>query len=288
MPISLAVAALFLSHGGPAPSAFATEASPASFTTLEHELGGHVGAAIAPLAGGPTTTLGDTQTAVAWSTSKVPVLIARLRYLVARHETLSAQDRSWAQQAIEISSNAAIEAIFTELEHAYGGLVPASLAVQHVLRLGGDAHTVINTAPNADGYTTYGQTPWSNANEVTVYRALANGQLLRPAGTAFVLGLMEHVVSDERFGVGSAGYPSGTRLAFKGGWGPDPQGDYTVRQTAIVGSGAGGYVVSMIAIPTSGTFADGEDDLTRLASWIRRHVKVAPGLGGAGDQLQIR
>lgn len=245
-----------------------------SFAALEHRLGGRVGVAVAPLAGGATLSFGDVQVAPAWSTSKVPVLVARLHDLEAAGRPLSAQDREWATKAIEQSDNASIEAIFAELEHSHGGLVGGSLAVQRTLRAAGDERTVINTRPNDEGFTTYGQTRWSNQAEIVFYRALAQGRLLKPGGTAFVLGLMQRIVPSERFGVGSAGYPRGTPLAFKGGWGPDPRGAYTVRQTAIVGKGASGYVVSLLALPASGEFTDGTAMLTRLASWVRSAVTV--------------
>jgi hypothetical protein len=246
-----------------------------SFAALAHQLGGHVGLAIAPLLGGATIALGNAQVAPAWSTSKVPVLVARLHDLEAAGKPLSAQDRAWATAAIEQSDNASIESIFTELERSHGGLAGASLAVQRTLREAGDEHTVINTAPNDEGYTTYGQTRWSNSAEIVFYRALAEGRLLRPGGTNFVLDLMERVIPAQRFGAGAAGYPAATRLAFKGGWGPNPQGAYTVRQTAIVGTGSRGYVVSLLALPASGSFEDGTEMLNRLATWVREHASVS-------------
>ena len=63
-------------------------------------------------------------------------------------------------------------------------------------------------------------------------------------------------------------------MAFKGGWGPESSGDYQVRQTAIIGSGNRGYVVSMLALPSSGTFADGTSMITALATWARQHFNI--------------
>jgi hypothetical protein len=63
-------------------------------------------------------------------------------------------------------------------------------------------------------------------------------------------------------------------VAFKGGWGPDPGGRYQVRQSAIIGSGEHGYVVSMIALPASGAFSDGTAMISRLAAWARGELDL--------------
>ncbi len=81
---------------------------------------------------------------------------------------------------------------------------------------------------------------------------------------------MRSVISSQRWGAGEAGYPAALPLAFKAGWGPEPSGGYLVRQTAIVGSGRDGYVLSMIALPAGGAFAEGVSMVTALARWARR------------------
>jgi hypothetical protein len=242
-----------------------------SFAALQSTLLGSVGLAVAPLGSGSIKTFGQVQVARAWSTSKVPVIVTLLYTNETSRRTLSPSGRSYVTLALEQSDNAAIEALFSELEQLKGGLVPASAAVQQMLRNAGDETTTINTAPNNDGFTTYGQSDWSLTGEVTFYRALARGCLLDPSDTSYVLGLMHDVISSQRWGAGSAGYPSGVSLAFKGGWGPQ-NGDYQVRQTAIVGSGNHGYVFSMLALPSSGSFADGTSMITALATWARQHL----------------
>ena len=98
---------------------------------------------------------------------------------------------------------------------------------------------------------------------------------------------MSNVIPSQRWGAGSAGYPSAVPLAFKGGWGPESGGAYQVRQTAIVGSGDHGYVVSMLALPASGSFSDGTNMLTALATWARQHLDLnatRPPAGCSGSQ----
>ena len=63
-------------------------------------------------------------------------------------------------------------------------------------------------------------------------------------------------------------------MAFKGGWGPEDGGGYLVRQSAIVGSGNGGYVFSMLALPRDGSFATGTRMLDPDSRVGRTHVHV--------------
>lgn len=238
-----------------------------SFATFAAGQPGDVGLAIGPLGAGPIVTYGAAQTGHAWSTMKVPVLTTLLRQLEHGGGQLSASENTDATLALTESDNAAAEALFSVLEASDGGVDGASAAVQSTLRAAGDESTLINTAPNDQGFTTWGQSDWPATGEVDFYRALARGCLLAGADTRYVLGLMGQVESDQRWGGGSAGFPA--PLAFKGGWGPDlVTGRYLVRQTVIVGSGDRGYVFDMVALPSNGEFATGTEMLTATASWV--------------------
>ena len=231
------------------------------------------GFAVAALGDGPVRAFGDLRAGHAWSTMKVPVLVTLLGDYEHSNMVLGAEARVAATRAIEQSDNAAADALFGQLEGIHGGLVAASAAVQQTLRDAGDATTDINTAPNSQGFTTWGQSIWSTSAEVLFYRALAQGCLLAPNDTAYVLRLMRNVIGSQRWGAGAAGYPSTVPVAFKGGWGPE-SGGYLVRQTAIVGSENHGYVVSMIAKPAGGTFSQGVGMITSIATWARQHLTV--------------
>ena len=231
------------------------------------------GIAVAPLGSGAIENYGALREGHAWSTMKVPVLVTLLADYRRVGETLTAQERAEAVRAIEQSDNAAAEALFARLEQLRGGFVAASEAVQRTLRRAGDMRTVINTKPKSQGFTTWGQSIWSTSAEVMLYRALARGCLLSPDDTAYVIGLMRDVTHSQRWGVGAAGYPTSTPVAFKAGWGPERAG-YLVRQTAIIGSGMHGYVLSIIASPAAGTFSRGIEMVTSLAGWARRHIAL--------------
>lgn len=246
----------------------------ASFSALQTKLPGATGLAVAPLGNGPLYIFGRARVARAWSTSKVPVVVTLLRDYQRDAGSLDSHERLDATLALEKSDNAAIDALFARLERIHGGLVAASLAMQQVLRKAGDRKTVVNTAPNNRGFTTEGQTQWSTRGEVLFYRALASGCLLNARNTAYVLGLMRRVVPWERWGVGSVGYPRAVQVAFKGGWGPDASGRYQVRQTGIVSSRGGGYVVSILALPANGSFSEGTTMVTAIAQWVRQHLDL--------------
>lgn len=250
----------------------------ASFDRLAAGLAGSAGVAIAPLGDGPTLTFGSLQVGHAWSTMKVPVLATLLAELERTGRALDSAQRADATAALEASNNSAAEALFVALEQSDGGLIGASQAVQGTLRRAGDQSTVINTAPNSGGFTTWGQSAWSASGEVAFYRSLARGCLLSGSDTSYVLSLMGQVESGQRWGAGSAGY---TQVAFKGGWGPENGAGYLVRQTAIAGSGGRGYVLSMLARPADGSFASGTGMLTALAAWAARTFPPASAAGSS-------
>ena len=254
----------------------------ASFQQFAPSQPGAVGVALAPLGGGPVVTFGSLQVGHAWSTMKVPVLTTVLAELEQRNGSLGAQGRDLATRALEASDNSAAEGLFSGLEQSDGGLVAASSAVQGTLRRAGDGDTVINTAPNSSGFTTWGQSEWSATGEVMFYRALANGCLLSAQDTGYVLDLMRNVESDQRWGAGSAGIASSVPVAFKGGWGPEDGAGYLVRQSAIVGSGDQGFVLHVMAKPSDGAFSTGAAMTSQTAAWVAHNVPAGLSTGHAG------
>jgi len=238
-------------------------------------LPGEVGLAVAPLGDGPISRFGHFQINHAWSTSKLIVITTLLAQLEHGHQTLDATGREDTTRAITLSDNDAADALFERLEATDGGLTGASLALQRTLRVAGDEHTVINTAPNDQGLTTWGQTEWPATGEVVFYRSLANNCLLSPPDTRYVLGLMTQVIPSQRWGAGSAGFPASDSLMFKGGWGPEPGSGYYARQSVIVTDGVRGLVFNMLAHPSDGEFSTATEMLTDIATWVRHAIPLA-------------
>jgi hypothetical protein len=246
----------------------------ASFAGLRARLQSEAQIAIAiqPLGAGGMQVLGGNPAMQAMSTSKILILSALLRDK-GGVQNFTAEQMSLARTAITQSDNDSILALFSDLEADQGGLLGASQYAASLLRIAGDDQTEVTTAPPPPGYaTTFGQTPWTPSAEVTFFRALALGCVLPRPDTQYELGLMQNIEPSESFGLGSAGLG---HVAFKGGWGPEPNDQYGVRQTGIIGSGNSGVVVSLIADPVS-TFAVGQSVLDQVAQWLRGEVQLTP------------
>jgi beta-lactamase class A len=244
-----------------------------SWESLAQSTPARLGLALAPLGGGGMHRFGSLQTGHAWSTIKVPILVTLMRQHGERD--LSAEEEDWAHEALTASDNEAAAALFGRLEDSQGGLQGASSAVDRTLRRAGDASTVVATAPPPPGaVSTFGQTEWSLASSAVFLRALARGRLLDQADTARVLGLMEEVIPEQRWGLGEAGFPATWNVAMKGGWGPEgsASGPYLVRQSGVVRHGGTGVAVAMIALADSGSFEAGVEALGQEAVWLREHL----------------
>lgn len=258
--------------GGDAERTFLPPGTERSFARLEASTDGEIGLAVAPVGEGRVHALGELRSGVAWSTMKVPLVLAAMRDRDG-YEGMSRAERDLVGSALTRSDNAAAERLFSDLEERHGGVDGASDAIERVLRDAGDTATAVNTKPDPRGFSTFGQTEWSAAADATFFRALARRCLNRETGGGeqAILDLMERVIPDQRWGLGQARF--GTRVAFKGGWGPDGSGVYLVRQSGIVGEGASRYVVTILARGTARgapSFEEGQALVSRTADWVAR------------------
>jgi hypothetical protein len=200
---------------------------------------------------------------------KVPLVVTLLR-----GPGLSGQDRAEAEAALERSDNQAAASLFDQLKEANGGLERATKAIQDTLRSAGDDRTKVSTVAPAGAPSTFGQTEWSARAATLFYRALGRNCLLNGRDTDYVLDLMGKVEQDQRWGLGSAGYEQDIPLAFKGGWGPEPQDGYLVRQSGVV-EGHEPYAVSIVSRVPKGeadAFEAGKRAVTRAAEWVRHQA----------------
>jgi hypothetical protein len=242
----------------------------ASFTELRDRIGdsAHIAVAVQPLGDGRMQVFGGNPEMLAMSTSKIFVL-ASLLADKGGVQNFSSEQRSLAQTAVTESDNDSILALFSDLEADQGGLDGASGYATDLLHKAGDDTVTVSTGPIPAGYaTTFGQTPWTPAQEVTFFRSLANGCLIPSADVDYVLGLMGQIIPSERWGLGSAGFDE---VAFKGGWGPLPDG-YGVRQTGIIGEGEQAVVVSIAADPAT-DFGTGQQVLDQISGWLKSELR---------------
>jgi hypothetical protein len=215
-----------------------------SFHELSSHLSAEVGIAIAS-AGSSPVSLGTWSSGVAWSTSKVPLVIAALRAGVGTGELVSL--------TITQSDNAAAEELWSRL----GDPVSAARQVSAVIREAGDAATVVESRRLREGYTAFGQTRWSLADQARFAAGLAQVPEASP-----VVDLMGSLGSEHRWGLAAKGF------AAKGGWGPSLADDYLVRQFGIVPTASGTVGVAIAAEVHDGEYEAGVDVVNRLAEWV--------------------
>jgi hypothetical protein len=215
-----------------------------------------LGIVVATLGGGaPPLILGQWTHGPAWSTIKVPLVIA------AQRDNGSSKITDAMTAAITHSDNAAAE----ELWQSLGDSITAASKVQSVLAGAGDP-TAVQWQKIRPGFSAFGQTDWSLIDQAQFAAAAACD-----TRDAAVFELMGDIASDQRWGLGAI-----PESRFKGGWGPDPGGNYLVRQFGIITTPAGFAAVAIAAHATLGSFADGTATLTALASWLVNNAESLP------------
>jgi hypothetical protein len=228
----------------------------ASFAAFEQSVAADIGLAVAPV--GPTggvLTFGEWTSGPAWSTSKIPLVLAALREQPT--PTISAA----MDAAITRSDNDAAEQVWEGL----GDPVTAAGKVQAVLRETGDP-TIVESKRIRPQFTAFGQTIWSLSDQVHFLSRAA----CDPRNTA-LLELMNRIQDDQQWGIGAIPH-----ARFKGGWGPSTTGKYLVRQTGLIPTPNGTLTVALAAEPASGSFDDGIHTLDKLAQWISSHIEQMP------------
>lgn len=226
------------------------------FTKLEHTLNATMGIVISAVGTNPTQLVfGDWTTGPAWSTSKVPLMIAAL----GQQNPPTVTDSMTS--AITKSDNAAAESVWEQL----GDPVTAEHKVEAVLRKYGDP-TTVEWQKKRPEFTAFGQTIWSLSDQAR----FTAGALCDKANTP-IFTLMGQVEGDQSWGLGTI-----PDTQFKGGWGPSTTGSYLVRQLGVLKSPAGLTAVAVAAQPASGGFSDGTHELTEVAKWLTSHQAELP------------
>jgi len=235
----------------PAPNDLGTE-----FAQLANNLHAKMGVAVSAVGDGQTPMRwGDWDEGPAWSTIKVPLVIAAYR------QQKPPQVTNLMKAAVTESDNASAESVWESL----GDPVSAAQKVQQVLRETGDPTTVESRKVRPE-FTAFGQTIWSLVNQVRFTASAFCNSENNP-----IFSLMTQVEPDQKWGIGNI-----ADTPFKGGWGPSPTGKYLVRQFGVLSGPAGKVAVAIAAEPASGSFEDGINDLGQVAKWLTDHVGALP------------
>jgi hypothetical protein len=123
-----------------------------------------------------------------------------------------------------------------------------------------------DTVPGTDGH--WGGTTTTGADQVSLLRQLVgSSRLLDRSARSYELGLMEHVESDQAWGV-SAGVPAGVTVAIKNGWLPlEADGDWQVNSVGWVDGDGRDYVIAVLT-KNNGTEADGISTIEGLSGLV--------------------
>ncbi len=228
----------------------------AGFQELQLSVRGKLGMAIMAVGGEKMVTFGDWTSGPAWSTMKVPLVIASQR----KSSTSSSYA---ATAAITQSDNTAADTLWQSL----GTGQEAAKAVEAVLREGSDTKTTVPATKTRSDVSAFGQADWALTEQVRFASRLP----CLPQSSD-VIDLMEQITSSQRWGLGEL-----KGAEFKGGWGPDTSGAYLVRQFGLIEGPAGQVAVAIATQPDSGTLADGISILDRLATVISQHLDELSG-----------
>ncbi|AXE37838.1 hypothetical protein [Acidipropionibacterium virtanenii] len=239
----------------------APAAATSAVASAERSSGARLGLSMSPVGASSSTsqpwTAGIMTGGPAWSTIKIPIVLANLRA-----GTATGTD-STVRAALTRSDNEAAE----NLTRRLGADAQAARAVGAELARHHDTRTRPATTTDRPDFSVLGQTMWSLPDQTAFMASMACTADAAPVRT-----LMGQVASDQRWGLGTL---AGSR--FKGGWGPGIDGRYLVRQTGIITVGKNQYAVSMEAVASDGSFAGGTAALDRLSA---RLPGVAKGMAG--------
>jgi hypothetical protein len=241
------------------------EADRTAFDDLVSRLGGEAAVAVSAVGSPIAVEIGSLSSTTAWSTIKLAIA-ARVVQDAGGPGALPTATDELVRRAMTASDNEAAAMLFGQLEAEHGGARAAADATGQVLRDARDVDTVISTR-GRDGFSSYGQTSWALADQNRFTALLAaRSCILDPATSDYLLRWMGKVVPDQSWGLGAVGVPA----RFKGGWGPEPDGGYLVRQTGVIEprGATDPLVVSLAAKPADGQFASGAAMLTEIAGWV--------------------
>jgi beta-lactamase class A len=206
-----------------------------------------VRAAVYDVRTGQQWELGHGQPQDEASVVKLDILETLLDHYRAADSALPGADRPVAEQMIEDSDNDAA----TSLWYAAGG--PAQIAAFNAAA--GLRHTVMSQCVTCAGFPWpgWGLTTTTPADQLALLRQLiAPGPLLTSRQRRYALSLMEHVTSDQDWGV-SAGVPAGVTIALKNGWLPltSAADDWEVNSVGWISGDGRDYLIAVLTTGSS-------------------------------------
>lgn len=227
--------------------------SPLDISDILARHGGQAGIALVDAKG--TVTAGSLQEDVAWSTIKVPVVLAAERQGAAEAAKVSA--------VIRLSDNAAAQELWDSLGDGAAEKVEREIALIA-------QPPQVQDRVSRPGFTAFGQTKWQLSDQAMFGYRLQCHDLADS-----VVPLMADISNGGGYGLGTV-----ADSYFKGGWGPDEQGRYLVRQFGFVQTPRGTVGVALAAKAAAGTYEANQVLLDELAQRATQYI-YGQGLGSA-------
>lgn len=163
------------------------------------------------------------------SSAKVPLLVSYLEYIESQRRGPNSYEVSVMTAMIEHSDNNAAQVIYDTLGGAAGQRA-------HMKGWG-----ITDYVANPYGW---GWARWSPGDMARLLSLLQAGKVLNASDRSQALYLMNHVESDQQFGVGDSA-PAGATFWMKNGWVPGPDGAWAVNSSGIVKVGGETYIVTV-------------------------------------------
>lgn len=162
---------------------------------------------------------------------KVDILATLLWQEQGRHSPLDEDDLQLATGMIEDSNNDDASSLWDEVGGGSG--------VSRFDRVAG----LTETAPNTEGY--WGETTTTALDQIRLLEHLAFANpLLDSASRSYELGLMEHVVGYEDWGVSTG--PTAATVALKNGWLPLAIDDWQINSVGYVDGNGRDYLIAVL------------------------------------------
>ncbi|AGP31808.1 serine hydrolase [Corynebacterium terpenotabidum] len=215
---------------------------------------------------GEVVHAGELQEIRSWSTTKVPVAIAAVRK-ATDNDTLDliSDDLEWA---LTMSDNDAA----MRLWYTLGSWQQGSAAITEVMEETGDPTDAV-AAESASDYTGFGDIHWTLDNQVTFANRMSCLDGAEP-----VLDEMGQVVPVHRMGLGAL---AGAR--FKGGWGPEDDGTYLLREFGLVGEENRQVPIAIAVVPDDGSDTTAREALEAFALALEPVIDDVADHGGAAE-----
>ena len=215
--------------------------------------GSRVGVEVLDVTRGVVYTSNADGTFITASSIKVPIMLAVMARAETAGRSLTATERRLLTAMIERSDNNAATALYNEVGRRSG-----LAAWARKFRISG---LVPEGAGGGWGYSTI-----HPSTMITILERLRSGRLVSSKDRAYALYLMRHVISSQRFGVGT-GSPTRATVAMKNGWVVGPDGHWAVNSSGIVTYDGETWVISVYTRGNS-SFSAGNTIVTHVAHVI--------------------